>query len=121
MTRYKIYHQPLKTYPKNTRNNSQSCKSVEHAKITNPSRKPDTMEPPKRKSRSTMSTKLTKTNSKKIVDKITYNPIKHKQSATRTLRAKLHQKKIPKTIPVSTSPQLKFGSLKSNYTIYLLK
>ena len=106
MTRYKIYHQPLKTYPKNTRNNSQSCKSVEHAKITNPSRKPDTMEPPKRKSRSTMSTKLTKTNSKTIVDKITYNPIK------RNLRAK--QKNIPKTIPASLSPKLKFGSFNVN-------
>ena len=77
--------------------------SVQHAKITNPSSKPDTMDPPKKKSRSTNRfTKLTKTNSKKIVDKITYNPIKHKQSATRTLRAKLQQKNIPKSTMFKT-------------------
>ena len=74
--------------------------SVQHAKITNPSTKPDTMDPPKKKSKSTNPNrfnKLTKSNSKKIVNKIIYNPIKHKQLATRTLRAKLHQKKIPKS------------------------
>ena len=80
--------------------------SVQHAKITNPSSKPDTMDPPKKKSRrTTRFTELTKTNSKKIVDK---------QSATRNLRAKLQQKNIPKTIPASLSPKLKFGSFNVN-------
>ena len=74
--------------------------SVQHAKITNPSNKPDTMDPPKKKSRNT--NRFTK----KIVDKITYNPIK------RNLRAK--QKNIPKTIPASLSPKLKFGSFNVN-------
>ena len=75
------------------------------------------MDPPEKKSKSTNPNrfnKLTKTNSKKIVDKITYNPIKHKQLATRTLRAKLQQKNIPKTIPAPPSPKLKFGSFNVN-------
>ena len=55
-----------------------------------------------------------KTNSKKIVDKITYNPIKHKQLETRNLRAKLQQKKCDQSIPAPPSPKLKFGSFNVN-------
>ena len=55
-----------------------------------------------------------KTNSKKIVDKITYNPIKHKQLKTRNLRAKLQKKKCDQSIPAPPSPKLKFGSFNVN-------
>ena len=52
-----------------------------------------------------------KTNSK-IVDRLTYNPLKHKKTATKTIRAKLQlMTEKNKTIP---SPKIKFGSFNVN-------
>ena len=55
-----------------------------------------------------------KTNSKKIVDRLTYNPLKHKQTATKTLRAKLQQKKMTEKKQAIPSPKIKFGSFNVN-------
>ena len=56
-----------------------------------------------------------KTASKKIVDKLTYNPSKHKQKVTRTLRKKLQQKTIPPVNQVlPPPPTVKFGSFNVN-------
>lgn len=56
-----------------------------------------------------------KTASKKIVDKLTYNPLKHKQKVTRALRQKLQKKSIPPEKPASCpSPTIKFGSFNVN-------
>ena len=55
-----------------------------------------------------------KTQTNKILDRITFNPGKHKQKVTKSLRQKLQQK----TIPVPKTPQpittLKFGSFNVN-------
>ena len=56
----------------------------------------------------------TKTDSKKIIDRLTYNPGKHKQKQTRALRQKLQQKTIP-PVKTTTPPQvIKFGSFNVN-------
>ena len=56
-----------------------------------------------------------KTASKKIIDKLTYNPFKHKQKVTRALRQKLQKKSIPPEKPASCpSPTIKFGSFNVN-------
>ena len=56
----------------------------------------------------------TKTDSKKIIDRLTYNPGKHKQKQTRALRQKLQQKTTPP--PKTTTPPqvIKFGSFNVN-------
>ena len=58
--------------------------------------------------------KQRKTNSKKIVDKITYNPKKHKQKKTKNLRQQLQQQIIPVFKPVPLPVSLKFGSFNVN-------
>jgi hypothetical protein len=56
-----------------------------------------------------------KTASKKIVDKLTNNPLKHKQKVTRALRQKLQKKNIPPEKQASPpSPTIKFGSFNVN-------
>ena len=51
-----------------------------------------------------------KTKSKKIVDRLTYNPLKHKQ----TLRANLQKEKMTEMKPIIPSPKIKFGSFNVN-------
>ena len=52
-----------------------------------------------------------KADTRKIVGRITYNPVKHKQHKVRTLRRKLQEKNIPSTPPAIAPPKkLKFGS-----------
>ena len=56
----------------------------------------------------------TKNKQKKIVDRLTYNPKKHKQKKTKAMRQKL-QEHIPKTPKPTTTPTiLKFGSMNVN-------
>ena len=55
-----------------------------------------------------------KTKSKKIVDRLTYNPLKHKQTATKTLRADLQNKKMTEMKQIIPSPKIKFGSFNVN-------
>ena len=53
--------------------------------------------------------------SKKIVDKLTYNPGIHKQQKTRNLRKKLRQRTLPLNPPPPPPPQtIKFGSINVN-------
>ena len=74
------------------------------------------MDPPPKRDRSSQKQYLKrKTPSKKIVDKLTYNPLKHKQKVTKTLRQKLQKKNIPPEKPTPhPSPTLKFGSFNIN-------
>ena len=53
--------------------------------------------------------------SKKIVDKLTYNPGIHKQQKTRNLRKKVRQQTLPLNPPPPPPPQIiKFGSINVN-------
>ena len=53
--------------------------------------------------------------SKKIVDKLTYNPGIHKQQKTRGLRKKLQQRTLPLNPHPPPPPQtIKFGSINVN-------
>ena len=53
--------------------------------------------------------------SKKIVDKLTYNPGIHKQQKTRNLRKKLQQRTLPLNLPPPPPSQtIKFGSINVN-------
>ena len=59
--------------------------------------------------------KQRKANTRKIVGKITYNPIKHKQQKVRALRRKLQEKPINSDPPAPAPPkELKFGSFNVN-------
>ena len=55
-----------------------------------------------------------KTDSRKIVGRLTYNPLKHKQKVTKELREKLQKKPTNTKNPVVPSPRLKFGSFNVN-------
>ena len=55
-----------------------------------------------------------KTKSKKIVDRLTYNPLKHKHSVTKTLQANLQKKKITEMKQIIPSPKIKFSSFNVN-------
>ena len=55
-----------------------------------------------------------KPNTNKITDRLTYNPLKHKQKKTSALRQKLQQKKIHPPKPVPQHPVLRFGSFNVN-------
>jgi hypothetical protein len=55
-----------------------------------------------------------KTDSRKIVNKLTYNPAKHKQKWTKKSRLLLQQKVIPTPRTVTPSTTIKFGSFKVN-------
>ena len=52
--------------------------------------------------------------SKRVVDRLTYNPAKHKQREKRELRKKLQNKILPDPKPVSPSKRIKFGSFNVN-------
>ena len=52
--------------------------------------------------------------SKRVVDRLTYNPVRHKQKKTRELRQKLQQKTLPSSKPVKPSAKMKFGSFNVN-------
>ena len=51
---------------------------------------------------------------KRVVDRLTYNPGKHKQKRTKELRQKLQQKSMPPPKPDKISPKMKFGSFNVN-------
>ena len=53
-------------------------------------------------------------NNTKIVDRLTYNPKKHKQKKTRDLRKKLQETNLPSPKPVITPTIIKFGSMNVN-------
>jgi hypothetical protein len=74
------------------------------------------MDPPPKKVRASCNHYTQrKTSSKTIVDKLTYNPLKHKQKVTRALRQKLQKKNIPPEKQASCpSPTIKFGSFNVN-------
>ena len=55
-----------------------------------------------------------KSKSNKIISKLTYNPIKHKQKVTKILRQKLQQKTITISEPVPPPTFIKFGSFNVN-------
>ena len=50
----------------------------------------------------------------KILDRITFNPKKHKQKRTKELRQKLQQKTLPPPTTRIPPPTLKFGSINLN-------
>ena len=50
----------------------------------------------------------------KIIDRITYNPVTHKQKVTRNLRQKLQRKKILQPNQALPPTSLKFGSFNIN-------
>ena len=52
--------------------------------------------------------------SKKIVDRLTYNPSKHKQRKTRALRQELRNNPPTENIPPAQQISLKFGSFNVN-------
>jgi hypothetical protein len=55
-----------------------------------------------------------KANTNKIVDRLTYSPLKHKQKFTKKLRSSL-QAKAPTVITPTSSPHyIKFGSININ-------
>jgi UDP-N-acetylenolpyruvoylglucosamine reductase len=55
-----------------------------------------------------------KTQTNKILDRLTFSLKKHKQKVTRKLRQKLQQKTLPSSTPVSSPTTLKFGSFNVN-------
>ena len=55
-----------------------------------------------------------KTNSRKIINKLTYNPAKHKQKRTKEARLLLQQRVIPNPKPVLPTTTIKFGSFNVN-------
>ena len=56
-----------------------------------------------------------KADTRKIVGRITYNPVKHKQHKVKALRRKLQEKNIPSTPTAKVPPKkLKFGSFNIN-------
>ena len=54
--------------------------------------------------------------SNRVLDRLTYNPAKHKQKMTKELRQKLQQKALPSPKPSKISPKtkMKFGSFNVN-------
>ena len=50
----------------------------------------------------------------KIMDRLTFNPKKHKQKKTKSLRQKLQQKAPPDPRPSSEKTSLRFGSFNLN-------
>ena len=50
----------------------------------------------------------------RVLDRLTYNPAKHKQKMTKELRQKLQQKALPSPKPSKISPKMKFGSFNVN-------
>ena len=61
-----------------------------------------------------IASKKAKPDTRKIVDRITYNPKKHKNKEKRELRRKLQQKSLKNDVPKGSSTTLKFGSLNIN-------
>ena len=55
-----------------------------------------------------------KTNSRKIINKLTYNPAKHKQKRAKDARLFLQQRVIPNPKPVLPTTTIKFGSFNVN-------
>ena len=55
-----------------------------------------------------------KTRTNKVLDRITYNPAKHKNKNVRELRQKLQKKVVKPQVPKEPATTLKFGSLNIN-------
>ena len=56
-----------------------------------------------------------KTNTNKIIDRIVYNPVKHKQKYVKKLRNTLHQRKTPSTpARLAPSTQILVGAINLN-------
>ena len=71
--------------------------------------------PPKKSRKSTHHFTQRKTISNKIVDRLTYNPAKHKQKVTKALRQQLQKKSSPQENQTpQPSPTIKFGSFNVN-------
>ena len=58
--------------------------------------------------------RIHKVRTNKLVDKLTYNPRKHKQKAKRKLREKLQAQALPTTSSTAPTTSLKFGSFNVN-------
>ena len=50
----------------------------------------------------------------RILDRLTYNPARHKQRKVKEMRQKLQQKSLSPHKPVKISPKMKFGSFNVN-------
>ena len=73
------------------------------------------MDPPKSGWRSKQKFYKRKATTKKIVNRITYDPQKHKQRKTKELREKLQKRTLSSPpIPSTTPSKLKFGSINVN-------
>ena len=51
---------------------------------------------------------------RKIIDRLTYNPKKHKQKKTRAMRQKLQEQIQPTPKPIITPTTITFGSMNVN-------
>ena len=58
--------------------------------------------------------KRAKVQTNRILDRITYNPKKHKQKVTRSLRQKLQKNRLPDPEPIRPTTTMKFGSFNIN-------
>ena len=68
----------------------------------------------KKNDRNSFHIRTHKTNSRKIVTKLTYDPAKHKQKVTRKARLLLQQKATPTTKTAPPPCTMKFGSFNVN-------
>ena len=73
------------------------------------------MSAPKSSRKNRYNAQQRKADTRKIVGRITYNPVKHKQQKVRAMRRKLQEKSINPDTPALAPPQeIKFGSLNVN-------
>ena len=73
------------------------------------------MSAPKSSRRNQYNAQQRKADTRKIVGRITYNPVKHKQQKVRALRRKLQEKSINPDTPALAPPkEIKFGSFNVN-------
>ena len=72
------------------------------------------MDTPKTRRREGRHDQPRKSDSRKIIGRLTYNPLKHKQKFTRGLREKLQKKPINQETNIIPSTKIKFGSFNVN-------
>ena len=78
------------------------------------------MDTPKTRRREGRHDQPRKSDSRKIIGRLTYNPLKHKQKFTRGLREKLQKKPINQETNIIPSTKIKFGSFNVNGGLQIL-
>lgn len=73
------------------------------------------MDPPRTRAKRYYQNRPKKPRSNGLINRLTYNPAKHKQKVTRKLRKELQLKNLPPALPPPIPPtSLKFGSFNVN-------